>query len=132
MAIANTLVYLGIGLLFLVVGSIVFSYSTKMSEKEQIIEKGNTAVALMFSGKMLGLAIVIMSAAKFSVNLTDYAIWCVIGIILQIIAYWVVEIIIFTKVSLVKKVEEGNVAVAIMLFIISVSVGCIISGAISY
>ncbi|MGM9986812.1 MAG: DUF350 domain-containing protein [Bacillaceae bacterium] len=132
MGIVNTLIYLGMGLFFLTIGTVIFSYSTKMKEKELIAINGNVAVALMLSGKMLGLAIVIMSAAKYSVGLLDYALWSIIGIILQIVCYWVVEHLIFPKISLSQKVEEGNVAIGAMLFVISVSVGLIISSAISY
>ena len=127
-----TICYLGLAVIFTVVGTVLFCYSTKMSEKKEILEQGNVAAAVMLGGKMLGMAIGIMSAAKYSLNLLDFSIWSAVGILLQLVSYWVVEYLIFTKVSLERKVQEGNMAVAILLFAISVAVGMLISGAISY
>lgn len=131
-ALLHTLLYVGIGLAFLIVGTVLFSLSTKMSEKTLILEEGNTAVGLKLAGKMLGLGIVIWAAARYSVSVQDYALWSAFGVVAQIVSYWIVEHIVFPKVSLAKKVEEGNVPVATLLFVVSVSVGLIISGAISY
>ena len=131
-ALLHTLLYLGIGILFLVVGTVLFSLSTKVSEKKLILEEGNTAIGLQLAGKLLGLAIVIWAAARYSVDVKDYLLWSSFGVIAQIVSYWIVEYIFFPKVSLIQKAEEGNVPVAILLFVLSISVGLIISGAISY
>lgn len=132
MSFLYTMCYMGLALVFTIVGTVLFCYSTKMSEKKEIVEHGNVAVAIMLGGKILGMAIVIMSAAKYSLNLIDFSIWSVVGIVLQLVSYWVAEHLVFTKVSLVKKVQEGNVAISVLLFSISIAVGMLISGAISY
>lgn len=128
----DMLIYLAVGLGLLVVGTVLFSLITKMNEKKLILEKGNSAVALMLGGKVLGLAIVIWSAARYSVDLADFALWGGAGIVAQIVSYWIVEYLFFPKVSLAKKVEEGNTAPAIMLLVVSVAVGMIIAGCMSY
>lgn len=130
--ILNTLLYLGTGLVVLVIGFLVFSLSTKMNERKLIIEEGNIAVALKLAGKLIGLAIVIMSAAKYSTDYTDFILWSLFGVVAQIVVYWIIELLLFPKVSLVKKVEEGNTAIAILLCTVSVAVGLLISGSISY
>ncbi|MTH54572.1 DUF350 domain-containing protein [Bacillus mangrovi] len=131
-ALLHTLTYLGIGLAFLIAGAFLFSITTKMSERKQILEQANTAAAIKLGGKILGLAIVIWAAAQYSLNLIDYCLWSLFGLAAQILSYWIVEHLIFPKVSLAKKVEEGNTAVAILLFLISISVGLIIAGSLSY
>ncbi|WP_088068483.1 DUF350 domain-containing protein [Gottfriedia luciferensis] len=128
----STLLYLGSGLILLFIGFIAFTFSTKMSEQKLILEDGNIAVALKLAGKLVGLAIVIMSSAKYSVSFTDFIIWSLIGVLAQMVTYWIAEFILFPKVSFAKKVEEGNIAVAILLFTLSVTVGLLISGSISY
>lgn len=128
----STLLYLGSGLILLFIGFIAFTFSTKMSEQKLILEDGNIAVALKLAGKLVGLAIVIMSSAKYSVSFTDFIIWSLIGVLAQMVTYWIAEFILFPKVSFTKKVEEGNIAVAILLFTLSVTVGLLISGSISY
>ncbi|MEE6449597.1 DUF350 domain-containing protein [Gottfriedia acidiceleris] len=131
-SIVSTLMYLGSGLILLFVGFLAFTFTTKMSEQKLILEDGNIAVALKLAGKLVGLAIVIMSAAKYSVNYSDFIIWSLVGIIAQMVTYWVAEFVLFPKISFVKKVEEGNIAVATLLFTLSVTVGLLISGSISY
>ncbi|MBS2970781.1 DUF350 domain-containing protein [Metabacillus sp. KIGAM252] len=128
----HTLTYLVIGLATLLIGAVLFSITTKMSERKQILEEANTAAAIKLGGKMLGLAIVIWAAAQYSLNVVDYSLWSVFGLAAQILSYWIVEHLLFPKISLAKKVEEGNKAVAILLFMISVSVGLIIAGSLSY
>lgn len=130
--ILGTLLYLGSGLIILFIGFLVFTFTTKMSEQKLIMEDGNVAVALKLAGKLVGLAIVVMSAAKYSVNFGDFIIWSLIGVIAQMVTYWIAEFVLFPKVSFAKKVEEGNIAVASLLFTLSVTVGLLISGSISY
>jgi len=131
-SIVSTLLYLGSGLLILFIGFLAFTFTTKMNEQKLILEDGNIAVALKLAGKLVGLAIVIMSAAKYSVDISDFVIWSFIGVIAQMITYWIAEFLLFPKISFAKKVEEGNIAVAILLFTLSVTVGLLISGSISY
>ncbi|PEC48070.1 DUF350 domain-containing protein [Bacillus sp. AFS096315] len=131
-SIVSTLMYLGSGLILLFIGFLAFTFTTKMSEQKLILEDGNIAVALKLAGKLVGLAIVIMSAAKYSVNYRDFIIWSLVGIIAQMVTYWIAEFVLFPKISFAKKVEEGNIAVATLLFTLSVTVGLLISGSISY
>ncbi|RBW67826.1 DUF350 domain-containing protein [Bacillus taeanensis] len=128
----ETLSYIGVGIVLLIVGTILFAVTTKISEKKLILEEGNVAEALKLGGKVLGLAIVIYAAAVNSISLADMVIWGSFGIVIQIIAFLVVEYILFPKVKLEKKVEEGNIAVALMLLIASIAVGLVVSGSLSY
>lgn len=73
------------------------------------------AVALKLWGKGIGLAIVIFTVWSNSLNLVDATLWGVVGIITQVVAYWIIEFIMTPKTSLAKKVEEGNVAVGVTL-----------------
>lgn len=90
------------------------------------------AVALKLWGKALGLAIVIYAAWSNSVSLPDALLWGVIGIITQILVYFALEYIFTPKTNLAKKVEEGNLAVGFSLFAISIIVGLIVAGSMSY
>jgi putative membrane protein len=122
-------VAVGLGLLF--IGGMVFELTTKFNDRE-LIKKGNVAVALKLWGKGIGLAIVIFTVWSNSLNLVDATLWGVVGIITQVVAYWVIEFIMTPKTSLAKKVEEGNVAVGVTLFAASVAVGLIVAGSLTY
>ncbi|WP_035098655.1 DUF350 domain-containing protein [Anoxybacteroides tepidamans] len=129
--ILNFVLYtlLGLGLMGIGVG--LFSLTTKFSERE-LIRQGNMAVALKLWGKALGLAIVIYAAWSNSINLLDALLWGAIGIATQVVVYFVLEYIFTPNTNLAKKVEEGNLAVGFSLFAISIIVGLIVAGSMSY
>jgi len=129
--IINFFIYTVLGFVLMGVGIGLFSLTTKFSERE-LIRQGNIAVALKLWGKGIGLAIVIYAAWSNSVSLLDAVMWGVIGIITQILAYLALEYIFTPKTNLAKKVEEGNLAVGFSLFAISVIVGLIVAGSMSY
>lgn len=129
--VVNFLIYTVLGLVLMGVGIGLFSLTTKFSERE-LIRQGNMAVALKLWGKALGLAIVIYAACSNSVSLLDAVVWGVIGIITQILVYFALEYIFTPKTNLAKKVEEGNLAVGFSLFAISIIVGLIVAGSMSY
>ncbi|MBB3869366.1 DUF350 domain-containing protein [Parageobacillus toebii NBRC 107807] len=129
--VVNFLIYTVLGLVLMGVGIGLFSLTTKFSERE-LIRQGNMAVALKLWGKALGLAIVIYAAWSNSVSLLDALLWGAIGIITQILVYFALEYIFTPKTNLAKKVEEGNLAVGFSLFAISIIVGLIVAGSMSY
>jgi putative membrane protein len=129
--IINFFIYTVLGFLLMGVGIGLFSLTTKFSERE-LIRQGNMAVALKLWGKGIGLAIVIYAAWSNSVSLLDAVMWGAIGIITQILAYLALEYIFTPKTNLAKKVEEGNLAVGFSLFAISIIVGLIVAGSMSY
>jgi putative membrane protein len=129
--IINFVIYTVLGFLLMGVGIGLFSLTTKFSERE-LIRQGNMAVALKLWGKGIGLAIVIYAAWSNSVSLLDAVMWGAIGIITQILAYLALEYIFTPKTNLAKKVKEGNLAVGFSLFAISIIVGLIVAGSMSY
>ncbi|RAK18931.1 putative membrane protein [Anoxybacillus vitaminiphilus] len=129
--IINFFIYTLLGFVLMGVGIGLFSLTTKFSERK-LIREGNMAVALKLWGKGIGLAIVIYAAWSNSVSLFDAVMWGTIGIITQILAYLALEYIFTPKTNLAKKVEEGNLAVGFSLFAISIIVGLIVAGSMSY
>jgi putative membrane protein len=127
----NFLSYTGTGLLLLLLGVLVFELTTKFSDRE-LIRQGNIAVALKLWGKGIGLAIVLYTVWGHSLSLFDAFIWGVIGILTQVISYWIIEYILTPKTNLAQKVEEGNVAIGVSLFGASITVGLIVAGSLTY
>ncbi|MEI5908376.1 DUF350 domain-containing protein [Bacillus spongiae] len=125
------LAHLGTGFGLIILGLIVFSLTTKFSER-QLIKEGNIAVALKLWGKTIGLAIVIYTVWSGSVSLLDAFIWGLIGIAAQVIAYFVIEYLLTPKTHLAKKVEEGNIAVGFSLFAAGIVVGIIVAASLTY
>jgi putative membrane protein len=123
--------YLGLAVLLLVVGTVLFEITTTKVKEFKLISQKNQAAALSLGGKIVGLAIVLGAAAEYSISLVDMAIWGVIGIISQIIVFILAEILTI-RFSISKAIEEDNRAVGIMLFTLSLSIGWIVAKCLSY
>ncbi|MEG9298412.1 DUF350 domain-containing protein [Mangrovibacillus sp. Mu-81] len=130
-ALISFLAHVGTGLGLMILGVIVFAFTTKFSEAT-LIREGNIAVALKLWGKAIGLAIVIYTVWSNSVSLLDAFVWGLIGIATQVIAYWIIEYVLTPKTNLAKKVEEGNVAIGFSLFSVSIVVGLIVAASLTY
>ncbi|MFC3886200.1 DUF350 domain-containing protein [Bacillus songklensis] len=125
------LAHVGTGFVLILLGLAAFAFTTKFSER-QLIKEGNIAVALKLWGKAIGLGIVIYTVWGSSVNLLDAFIWGLIGIVTQVVAYWIIEYILTPKTNLAKKVEEGNIAIGFSLFAAGIVVGLVVAGSLTY
>ncbi|MBY0097805.1 DUF350 domain-containing protein [Mesobacillus maritimus] len=123
--------YLGLAVLLLLVGTVLFEITTTKVKEFKLISQKNQTAALSLGGKIVGLALVLGAAAEYSISLVDMAIWGVIGIISQIIVFVLAELLTI-RFSISKAIEEDNRAVGIMLFTLSLSVGWIVAKCLSY
>jgi putative membrane protein len=123
--------YLGLALLLIIAGILLFILSTPKLKEFSLIGKKNVTAALSLGGKIVGLAIVLGAAAEYSVSLLDMAIWGAIGIVAQIIVYILAEVITI-RFSISKAIEEDNRAVGILLFSLSLSIGWVVAKCLSY
>ncbi|MCK1999882.1 DUF350 domain-containing protein [[Brevibacterium] frigoritolerans] len=130
--INNFLSYVGTGFVLLIIGLILFELTTKVKELKLISERNETA-AFVLGGKTFGLALVLGSAIANSINLNDMILWGSIGIVTQIILFYLAQLIMFiVRFSINKAIEDNNRAVGIILFILSMSVGWIVAQCLTY
>lgn len=125
------LAHAGTGFLLIILGLIAFAFTTKFSERK-LIQEGNLAVALKLWGKAIGLAIIIYTVWSNSVNLLDAFIWGLVGIVVQVITYLIIEIVLRPTIDVEKKVEEGNLAIGFSLFSMAVVVGIVVAASLTY
>ena len=123
--------YLGLSLLLITAGILLFILSTPKLKEFSLIGQKNVTAALSLGGKIVGLAIVLGAAAEYSVSLLDMAIWGAVGIVAQIIVYILAEVITI-RFSISKAIEEDNRAVGILLFSLSLSIGWVVAKCLSY
>ncbi|MFC4102490.1 DUF350 domain-containing protein [Paenibacillus xanthanilyticus] len=130
--------YSALGFAILIVGLILFELTTKNKEF-RLIFSGNVAAGLSLGGRLVGLAIVVRAAAENSVSLTDMLLWGIIGIVSLIILFYLAELLallfgraIGVPATITKAVDQNNIAVGIMILLLSVSVGLVIAGCLSY
>ncbi|MER1985139.1 MAG: DUF350 domain-containing protein [Solibacillus sp.] len=127
----NFLAYLGVSLSLLVIGMLLFAMSTPKINEFRLIAKKNVAAAMLLGGKVVGLALVLGAAVEYSVSLLDMVIWGAIGILAQIIVFFLAEVLT-VRYSIQQAIEEDNRAVGTMLLALSLAVGWIVAKCLTY
>lgn len=126
----NFLIYLAVSLGLLLAGLFIMEITTKVKEF-QLMAKGNKAASYVLGGRLLGLAIVLYSTAANSISLVDMALWGAVGIIAQIVVFYLVEWLT-PRFNINQSIEEDNQAVGLFLLLLSVSIGVVIAGCLTY
>jgi len=126
----STISYIGVASVMLLIGIILFEVTTKNKEFE-LIKNGNKAAVYAFGGRILGLAIVLYSAIANSIHLLDMVIWGSIAIIIQIVLFYIAELMT-PKFHITKAIDDDNQAVGLFLLFLSISIGLVIAGSLTY
>lgn len=126
----STLSYIGLAIVLLFIGIVLFEVTTKNKEM-QLIKNGNKAAVYAFGGRILGLAIVLYSSIANSVNVFDMVIWGSVAIIMQIVIFYLAELLT-PKFNITKAIDEDNQAVGLFLLFLSISIGLIIAASLTY
>ncbi|WP_207540189.1 DUF350 domain-containing protein [Sabulicella rubraurantiaca] len=87
----------------------------------RMIRAGNTAVAIAYSGSVLGYSLVLAAVMTSALNRTDFLIWGLIGLLVQLTALAVSRILLGR--GLRERMEKGDLASAILMATISLSAG---------
>ena len=120
--------YFAIGLAAYGVFALVYTAITPHREVE-LIRAGNMAAVTAFLGAILGFSLPLASAAANSVSIIDYIIWAVIGILAQIMAYYIAN---FTLKNLHEKITAGDVTAGIWGGGIALAVGILNAACMTY
>jgi putative membrane protein len=132
--------YLGVTLPLLGVGIAVFLFTTPYKEFQLIRDGADTtdpqkaaaakAAAHDLGGKILGLSIVLASAVFHSLSLGDLILWGLIGILFQVLVFYLFELL--TPFKVVSEIPKGNVSVALFASRLSLASGLLMAALISY
>lgn len=106
-----TLFHAGVTLLILVVGAAVYALLTPHREI-QLIREGNTAAAMSLGGVLVGLAIPLAVSLSASNSALEMAIWGVMIIAVQLLAFRVIDLILH---GLPQRIQEGEISAATLL-----------------
>jgi putative membrane protein len=138
--ILNFAIYLGVTLPLLALGIFTFMVTTPYNEFRLIREGAETsdpqkvaaakAASHDLGGKIIGLAIVLSSAIFNSVNIVDLIIWGVVGVVFQVVVFYLFELL--TPFRVVAEIPKGNVSVGIFASRLSVATGLLMAALISY
>ena len=86
-----------------------------------LIRADNPAAAITLGGAVLGYVIPLASALSHTVSLPEFVAWATLAAVIQIVTFWVIRQVALKDVS--ARIERGEIATALYLFAISISVG---------
>ncbi|API56014.1 hypothetical protein BMW22_31885 (plasmid) [Rhizobium leguminosarum] len=101
--------YFAVGLTAYGVFAVIYTFLTPQKEV-QLIRAGNLAAVTAFLGALVGFSLPLASAAANSVSIFDYIIWAVVGILAQILAFYIAN---FTMTDLHEKITADDIAAGI-------------------
>lgn len=125
------LLFFGTALLLIGIFLYLYAVVTPYDDYKLIFEENNTAASLGFGGAIIGVSIPLYSALISSVSYFDFVVWGIVAIVIQLIFAFIVTRK-KGKYSLESKIEEGIVPVGILMAFLSVSIGLLNAGAMSY
>jgi putative membrane protein len=116
---------------FVIVFLNLYAMVTPYDDYKLIFEENNTAAALGFGGAIIGVAIPMYSALVNSTSYMDFAIWGMVAIVIQLIFAFIVTRI-SGKYSFKTKISDGVISVGILMAFLSISIGLLNAGSMSY
>ncbi|MDB5614058.1 MAG: putative transrane protein [Devosia sp.] len=120
--------YFAIGMVAFAVFTGIYTSLTPHKEVE-LIRAGNVAAVTAFLGALIGFSLPLASAAANSVSVVDYIIWAVIGILAQIMAFYIAN---FTMQRLHEKITNGDMAAGLWGGGIALAVGILNAACMTY
>lgn len=124
------LLYFSLSIAFLLLFKFIYVRFTPHDEWKLVKEDKNIAAAIGLSGSIIGYCLAIAGAASNSVNIIDFAIWGVVALIAQLLAFAIMRFGFMPKI--VERIEAGEVPAGIMMAAVSVSVGLLNAACMTY
>ncbi|HYC34843.1 MAG TPA: DUF350 domain-containing protein [Usitatibacter sp.] len=122
------LVYLALAVVLLAAFVSVYIRVTPYREIA-LIREGNMAASFSLSGSLLGFIVPLAAAVRHSVSLVDMALWGLVAMVVQIVAYIVVKMLIPT---LTEDIPANKTSTGFFLGTLSLGVGLLNAACMSY
>jgi len=123
--------YFGTALAIFALFLFLYAKVTPYDDYRMIFEENNTASALGFGGAVLGLCLPLYSALVHSVSYNDFAIWASVAMAVQLIFAFIMTRL-SGRFSVKQHIENGDVAAGVMMAFMSISIGLLNAGSMSY
>jgi putative membrane protein len=109
----------------------LYAIVTPYDDYKLIFEDNNIAAALGFGGAIIGVAIPLYSALVHSISYMDFVIWGGVAIFIQLIFAFIVTRL-GGKYSFKTKISDGVISVGILMAFLSICIGLLNAGSMSY
>ena len=126
----NFALYFGLSIVFLVIFKLVYALVTPHDEWKLVKEEKNVAAAIGFGGAIIGFAIALGSAASNSVAVVDFAIWALVAVIAQSLAFAILRFSFMPKIA--ERINNNEVSAGVMLASMSIAVGLLNAACMTY
>jgi putative membrane protein len=114
-------------LVLLALGVALYLWITPFDERG-MVERGNLAGGVTLGGTVLALSIPLAATLATSHSIIDIAVWGVVALILQLVAFAVATLLLH---GLRRNIEAGNVAAAVALIGIQIAVALVNAAAVA-
>lgn len=122
-----TLLHAAVTLTLLVLGATIYALLTPWKEIS-LIREGNAAAAVAFGGVLVGLAIPLAVSLAASTSVRDIAIWGVATLVLQLLAFRIVDLLLT---GLPQRIREGEISAAVLLVSAKLASALVLAAALS-
>jgi putative membrane protein len=109
----------------------LYAIVTPYDDYKLIFEENNTAASIGFGGAIVGLCIPLYSALISSVSYFDFLIWAFVAMSFQLLFAFVMTRT-KGKFSMNEQISNGVVSVGILMAFLSISIGLLNAGSMSY
>lgn len=129
-ALGSFIAYFGASLVFIAIFKYLYAMVTPHDEWKLIKEDKNIAAAIGFGGAIVGFAIALSGAVTNSVSWVDFAIWGLVALAAQIVAFAIIRFGFMP--AIVQRIEDNEISAGIMLAAMSIAVGLLNAACMSY
>ena len=124
------LLYFSLSILMLLLFKWVYVLVTPYDEWKLIKEEQNLAAAIALVGAFVGFSLAVASAAANSVSLLDFAVWGLIALVAQLLAFVLVRLVFLPKIT--ARINDGQVSAGAVVGGLSVAVGLLNAACMTY
>ncbi len=130
-SIFSFLLFFITALVALVAFLFLYERVTPYDDYKLIYVDGNKAAAISFAGAIIGVSIPIFSALSNSISYIDFLVWVLIAILVQLF-FAFISTRVSKKYSFKKDIDAGKVSVGILMSALSIAIGLLNAGSMSY
>lgn len=123
--------FFGTSLVVVALFLVLYAKVTPYDDYQMIFEQNNIASALGFGGAVIGLCIPLHSALVYSVSYTDFVMWAGIAMIVQLLFALLMTRLGGTF-SVERHIRNGDVAMGVLMASLSIAIGLLNAGSMSY
>ena len=109
------------------IGAVVYGMLTPWKEIA-LIREGNAAASVAFGGVLVGLGIPLAVSMSVSTSVTDIALWGLATLVLQLLAFRVVDLLLT---GLPQRIQEGEISAAVLLVSAKLATALILAAALT-